>query len=263
MRRVTRRQLRAGWLALLILACSTASATGAQESVKLTTSLQPERLGHGTTVGFGFEITSASGRVPPPLVGVELRYPGNLGFALSGLGLATCQPATLATLGPSGCPANSRMGFGSALGQIAVEGLVVREPAAVEIVRGPTREGHLALLFYVDGIDPVYAQLVFPGLLVPASAPFGGAVSLDVPLVPSWPEGPDIAIVRLRSTLGPEHLTYYRHAKGRVVPYNPQGILLPKVCPRGGFVFAGSFRFADGTRAGARAVVPCPNGGRA
>jgi hypothetical protein len=233
-------------------------AASASESVRLTATLAPEHLGHSTTVGFRFEIASQTGRVPPPLVAVEIRYPGNLGFALSGLGLATCEPETLAVLGPKGCPANSRMGFGTASAQMEVEHSIVPEAAEVSIVRGPTRDGHLALLFYVNGSEPVSAQIVIPGLLVPARLPFGGAVALDVPLVPSWPEGPYVSIVSLLSTLGPEHLTYYEHVKGKVIAYNPQGVLLPKVCPRGGFQFAGRFLFADGAKANSRTAVPCP-----
>jgi hypothetical protein len=248
-------------LAALVLACLPATA-GASESVKLAATLEPERLGHGTTVGFEFEIAAQLGRVPPPLVGMELRYPGNLGFALSGLGLATCSPARLDARGPKGCPPNSRMGFGSAVAEIMVEGLIVSETAEVTIVRGPTREGHLALLFYVNGSEPVRAQVVFPGALVPADLPFGGALRLGIPLVSSWPEGPDLAVVRLRSTLGPEHLTYYERVKGRRIAYNPKGILLPKVCPHGGFRFLATFEFLDGAKAAAGTTVPCPAGAR-
>ncbi len=150
------------------------------------------------------------------------------------------------------------MGFGVASAEMEVEGSIVPEAAEVSIVRGPTHNGHLALLFYVNGSRPVFAQIVLPGLLIPADLPFGGAVSLDVPLVPSWPEGPYISIVSLLATLGPEHLTYYEHVKGKIVPYNPQGVLLPKVCPRGGFQFAGRFVFVDGSTANARTAVPCP-----
>jgi hypothetical protein len=235
-----------------------AAATGASQSVELSATLTPERLGRGTTVGFGFDISALGSQTPSPLVGVELLYPSNLGFALSGLGLATCKPATLASFGPKACPPNSRMGYGSAIGQIAAEGSLVPEVAEVAIVRAPTRDGHFALLFYVDGSDPVRAQIVFPGLLIPAAPPFGGAVSLNVPLIPSWPEGPNVALVRLRSTLGPEHLTYYRSVAGRTVPYTPQGILLPRVCPRGGFNFAAKLTFADGSTAHATTSVACP-----
>lgn len=227
--------------------------------MKLAATLEPEQLGHGTTVGFAFQIKSNTKPVPSALIDAELRYPGNLGFAVSGLGLATCAPARLAELGPGACPANSRMGSGSAIAELKAEGLIISETAGVTIVRGPTQEGHLALLFYANGTKPVSAQIVFPGLLVPAGAPFGGAVSFDVPLVPSWPEGPDLSIVSLYSTLGPKHLTYYEKVKGKSIPYNPQGILLPKVCPRGGFRFAGVFHFVDGSRAVAKTAVPCPS----
>lgn len=245
------------WAAILLCACLPAAAQAAQ-SVKLTATLTPERLGHGTTVGFAFEIAAPANRVPPPLTGLDLSYPGNLGFALSGLGLATCSPTTLEASGPKGCPSVSRMGYGAALAEIPVGPLIVREPAEVAIVRAPGQGGHLALLFYADGEAPVSAQIVFPGLLVPAPAPFGGQVHVDVPLVPSLPAAPDVAIVRLRSTLGPLHLTYYKHVNGRTIAYSPKGILLPKKCPHGGFPFAGRFTFLDGSTASARTTVPCP-----
>lgn len=246
------------WLAAFASTLLVDSAQAGQ-SVRLSATLTPERLGHGTTVGFAFEVAAPNDKAPPPLTGVELSYPGNLGFALSGLGLQTCEPTTLEALGPSGCPADSRMGFGAALAEIPIGPDIVREPAEVAIVRAPTREGHLALLFYADGESPVSAQIVFPGLLVPAPAPFGGKVNIDVPLVPSLPEAPDVAVVQLTSTLGPEHLTYYERVRGKTIAYNPHGVLLPKVCPRGGFRFSGRFRFLDGSEANATAVVPCPH----
>jgi hypothetical protein len=245
------------WAAILLCACLP-SAAQAGQAVRLSATLTPERLGHGTTVGFAFEIAAPPNRVPPPLTGLDLSYPGNLGFALSGLGLATCLATTLAVLGPEGCPAESRMGYGAALAEIPVGPLIVREPAEVAIVRTIDPGGRLALLFYADGEEPVSAQIVFPGVLVPAPAPFGGQVHVDVPLVPSLPEAPDVAIVRLRATLGPQHLTYYRHVNGRAIPYNPKGILLPKRCPRGGFPFAGRFTFVDGSTATAHTSVACP-----
>lgn len=242
-----------------VLACAgLAGPAQASESLKLSVGLNPERLGRGTTVGFDFDIASTNRLVPPPLTEVDLRYPGDLGIALSGLGLATCSAMTLEALGPDGCPAEARMGYGSVLAEIAIGGEVIVEPATLAVLRAPTHGGHLSLLFYAAGEAPVYAQIVFTGTLLPAAAPFGGLLHIDVPLVPSLPGAPDVAVVQIHGTLGPQHLTYYRHVGRGFVPYDPQGILLPNRCPRGGFPFAAELGFLDGSRTGARAAVSCP-----
>lgn len=230
----------------------------ASQSVDLTATFAPKRLGSDTSVGFEFTITAHGQLVPSPLTGVELLYPQNLGIALSGLGIETCTPLTLEVRGAAGCPANSRMGYGEALAEIPVGGTIVREPATVQIVRGPTQNGHLALLFYADGETPTIAQLVLPGLLLPATPPFGGSIGIDIPLVPSFPEGPNVSVVSLKSMLGPPTLTYYERVRGRVVGYKPRGIVLPKTCPRGGFRFMATFRFLDGSSAVAATSVACP-----
>jgi hypothetical protein len=225
---------------------------------RLHATLIPERLGHSTTVGFSFEIESSHHGVPPPLTQIDVSYPGDLGIALSGLGLETCTPAKLEAIGPKECPANSVMGYGNALAELQIGPEVIAETASVTIVRGPGENGHLTLLFYSDGKEPVSAQIVFPAVLLPAPSPFGGRINVHIPLIESFPQGPDLAIVRLRATLGPEHLTYYEHVHGRIVPYNPKGILLPNKCPLNGFPFAANFTFIDGTRASAQTSVPCP-----
>ena len=120
------------------------------------------------------------------------------------------------------------------------------------------QEGHIALLFYANGHLPVSAQIVFNGLVLPAASPFGGDLAITTPLVPALPGSPNAAIVQLHSTIGPLHLTYYEHTRGKYVSYHPRGILLPRTCPRGGFRFAASFTFEDGAHTRAHAVVPCP-----
>ncbi|HTB71150.1 MAG TPA: hypothetical protein VK707_09230 [Solirubrobacteraceae bacterium] len=243
----------------IALACVGLSGTAqASQSLKLSVGLTPEHLGQGTTVGFDFDIASTTGLVPPPLTEVDLRYPGDLGVTLSGLGLATCSAGTLEVLGPEGCPAEARMGYGSVLAEIAIGGEVIVERATLAVLRAPTRDGHISLLFYAAGEAPVYAQIVFTGALLAAAPPFGGLLHIDVPLVPSVPGAPDVAVAQIHGTLGPQHLTYYRHVGGGSVPYNPQGILLPNHCPRGGFPFAAELGFLDGSRTNARAVVSCP-----
>lgn len=243
---------------MLVCACLPAAADAAQ-SVRLTATLTPEQLGQSTTIGFGFQITTAAGRVPPPLTAITVRYPGNLGIALSGLGLDICQPAALEASGLNGCPADSRMGYGTALAEVPIGPEILQETAQVTIFRAPEQNGHLALLLYATGVSPVDAQIVFPGLLLPAPAPFGGSVHVNVPLVPSVPEAPDVAVVKFSSTLGPQHITYYEHQHGKTIAYQPKGLILPNTCPHGGFPFAAEFTFLDGSRAHAHTAVACPH----
>jgi hypothetical protein len=231
----------------------------ARQSASLQATLTPERLGQGTTIGFGFQIAAAAGHAPSPLTGIEISYPVEFGFALSELGLATCSAGTLKAAGPQGCPANSLMGYGTALAQIPVGPEILDETAHVTIFRTTQQSGRLALLIYAEGETPVSAQIVFPGLILPATTPFGGRLDMNVPLVPSLPDGPDVAIVQFHSTLGPQHLRYNERVDGRIVKYEPKGIPLPNRCPRGGFPFAAKFRFMDGSNAVADTKVPCPS----
>jgi hypothetical protein len=243
--------------AILLCACLPAAAHAAQR-VRLEATLTPERLGAGTTVGFGFQVAAPPGHVPSPLTGIYVRYPSDLGIALSGLGIATCSQALLESPEQGTCPPDSRMGYGTAQAEIPIGPLIYRESVRIAVFRAPTREGHLALLFYAEGKTPVSAEIVFQGLLLPAPGPFGGAISMHIPLVTSLPGGPNVAVVRLSSTIGPEHLTYYEHLHGRTIAYRPKGIMLPNACPRGGFRFSASFRFEDGSHATADHSVPCP-----
>jgi hypothetical protein len=244
-------------LVALICACSPAMAQ-ARQSVRLTATLTPERLGYETTLGFSFRIIAPRHHVPSPLVAFDLRYPSNLGIGVSGLGLETCQLSALEKRGLNACPADSRMGTGNATVEIAVGPDIVRETVGIAIVRAPVKNGRFALVFYANGRGPVEAQISLPALLLAAANPFGGKVDIRLPLVPSLPESPDVALVHLQATIGPGHLIYYERVHGRTVAYHPRGIQLPKSCPRGGFPFAATFAFLDGARSTAHTSVPCP-----
>jgi hypothetical protein len=227
-------------------------------TASLSAAFEPERLGGRTTLRFGFQITGPDGQVPPALTAVSLSYPESLGIAFSRLGLVTCTQAQLEASGVSGCPEDSIMGFGSATAEISLGADIVGEPVPLTILRAPDAEGHISLLFDAVGTSPLNTSAVFPGALLPAPAPFGGQVSIDVPLIASLPGAPDVAIVRLRATLGPSGVIYFKPLEGRTIVYRPPGILLPDSCPKGGFPFAAQFSFVDGSHASARAVEACP-----
>ncbi|MHB1468580.1 MAG: hypothetical protein ACYCX7_05425, partial [Solirubrobacteraceae bacterium] len=112
--------------------------------------------------------------------------------------------------------------------------------------------------FYAEGKRPVVTDIVFSGILLPAGEPFGGKVSIGVPLVSTLPGAPYVSVVRLRATIGPEQVTYYERHGGLTFAYKPLGILMPASCPHGGFPFAAAFTFSDETTAHARTDARCP-----
>jgi hypothetical protein len=251
-------------VAVLCVCLAVVTTARAETSATLRAAFSPERLGQRSTLDFGFSFSFAAPAepVPPPLTEIELRYPDNLGIALSGLGLATCTAQTLEMSGPSGCSRNAVMGHGQALTGIVLGSTTITENAPITVVRAPDEEGRIELLFYAEGTTPVTTRIVFPGLLLPASAPFGGLVSIGVPLVPTLPGAPYISVISLTATLGPIGVTYYEQVGGRTLAYQPRGILLPRSCPNGGFPFAAEFRFLNNASANAHTAVPCPGAKR-
>lgn len=243
---------------LLAATACLAAPTLAAQRVKLAVALRPERLGASTTIDFSVRIATRHGQVPPPLTALDLSYPANIGLITSGLGLASCSPATLERLGPAGCPPDSLMGHGSALVEIPIGPEIIRETGQITTWMGPVQGGHLSLLFYADGENPVYAQLIFSSLVLEAPAPYGGSLNTRIPPIPTLPEAPDAAVIEMHTTIGPSDITYYEHSHGKTISYHPEGLRLPPVCPHGGFPFAATFAFLDGTHASARTVVPCP-----
>jgi hypothetical protein len=261
MRRARSTAVRRGQLAVTLAAIASALTAGsalAAPHATLRVTLTPERLGAGTTIGFGFTITMPHGRVPPPLRGIDLRYPANIGLITSGLGIATCEPAALELLGPPGCSPDSLLGYGRARVKIPILEDTLEEIGEVTTWMAPIRNGHLSLIFLTEGKTPVSASLIFPGIITAARFPFGGSLQTDIPVIPSVPEGPDASVVQMTSTIGPRHVLYYTYVHGKRITYQPNGLRLPDTCPRGGFPFAATFTFLGGSRTQVRTAVPCP-----
>ncbi len=238
-------------LALCVCLSGAGTAFGATTAT-MTATFAPDRLGAATTVSFNFQIASP-GRAADLLTGIDFRYPSNLGFATSGLGVASCAPAALEARGPSICPPDSRMGSGSALVEIPIGSDLVRETAQVALLAGPSQNGYFNLLLSATGESPVAARVVLFTQLSP------GRLEIPVPPIPSLPEAPYVAVIRMHLTIGGA-LTYYEPVHGHQVPYHPEDIGLPRSCPRGGFPFSAGFSFLGGGHAEARTAVACPRG---
>ena len=230
----------------------------AAQTAKLTAGFSPYRLGKSTTLKLGLEIGVAgvSDGLPSPVTRFQMRIPANLELIGSNLGLSICHPAALLESGSEGCPADARLGFGSAQIKVPLGPEPVTESASIEAEMGPPVGEEIGVLLYAEAGSPVAAQLIFPGVL------FGGAsqsLSTAVPLIPSLPGAADVSMVSMKLSLGPEGLTYFKTVHGKTVGYRPEGIALPARCPRGGFRFESDLDFADGTSASAASVVPCPS----
>jgi len=230
----------------------------ASERVTLHASFSPDRPGVSTTIGFGFEIHDSNGLPPTPLRSVSLHLPPGIGYLTTTLGLATCEPAALIAHGLAGCSPNSRLGFGSAFVEVPFGSSRGYEIPEIQALMGPPHDGNIVVLFYANGREPVYAQIVFEGELITGSPTLGGRLDAVVPLIPSVPDGPAVSIVRVHTTIGPSHLTYYEQVHGKTVSFHPRGVTVPVHCPRGGFRFSARFGFQDGSDTVARTSVPCP-----
>jgi hypothetical protein len=244
-------------LVLLAFACSTGAAH-ASPSVKLRIAFHPNLPGQRTTIALAVRVRGPGGAPPSPVTSFDLRLPVNMGIASTTLGQANCEPAVLIASGLRGCSGNARIGHGTASAVVPVGAESIHELASLNAVMGPAAENRVEVLWYVQAVRPVFAQLVLPSVVEEAGPSYGEELAVAVPLVQAWPEGPDLALETFNSSLGPAGLIYHRQIAGRTVAFHPRGIRIPPACPAGGYGFAASMSFQDGTQATSTYHVPCP-----
>src|ERR1700678_3948171 len=148
------------WLVLATLATTStcalapagAGATAVTEHATLDASFSPDRLGAPTTITFGFHLATSENAAPPRLTALALQIPAGMNYTTTTLGLAICRPAALAAAGIAGCPANSRLGHGSAYVEVPFGTGAGHEIPEIQAVSGPSRTGNLTVLFYANGL---------------------------------------------------------------------------------------------------------------
>jgi hypothetical protein len=249
--------LAVGALTLALTASGAPSAQAAQ-IVQLHAGFSPDTPGASTTIDFGFTISASDGGVPSPLRSLDLYLPAGIGLGRNNLGTAICKPSELYEAGPEGCPTNSHVGVGTALAEIPYGPEVVQEGASVYAFRGEDVHESLTILFFAEAFHPVFAALVFPGELMAGGGPFSASINAEVPLIPSVPGGPNVSVVRFQSTFGPHGLTYEETVGGHTVYFKPRGVSVPRSCPPGGYPFAASVSFEDGSQQTVSTTAPCP-----
>lgn len=258
-------------LALLAVLCaagwSAAAAARTPNPVRVSASFdRGARLGSASALDVVLRL-DPSRLTTAPLTELRFAYPQTLGVVSGGLGLASCtRPpqdfAQVLIFGPrlGGCPPNSVMGYGDARAIIRLVhgGQVIPEYATMTLLSGPIEHGRLGLVVFVDGQTPFGAKLAFAGDVTDARPPYGGVLTVRMPVVPGIQDLATISLTELRIVIGSHAIRYYERRNGRVVAYRPDGVELPSVCPRGGFRFRADVGFADGSRRSATSVTRCP-----
>jgi hypothetical protein len=213
-------------------------------------SFTPDRLGAPTGLHLTFRYTGPSRTVPAAVRRVVVHLPEGLGI-YPPHGSRTCSAARLQARGPSGCPAFAKVGAGSAKLGAHLGTLNLSENATLTAWAGPEQDGNPTLDIAGQGLSPLEERVVMSGVLEPDSLPYGMEMIVTIPPVPTLPTEPDASLLNFSLTLGSIH-------RSHGAPGGAELIRVPRVCPAGGFPFAATFSYVDGTTGSARTRVPCP-----
>ena len=216
-------------------------------SATIAPSLSPDRLGARAALTFTIRYAGGEFGVPSPVRRSVLRLPA--GMSLDIPSLRSCTAARLRAHGASGCPAGSRLGTGHALAETHAGSQTIAEDVALWAFLGPPRNLLPTFEILAQGYTPLDERVVFTGMVLPDSAPYGERLVLSIPPVPTLSLESDASIVTFSLTVG---------ASRRLRTRDQNTVLVPSSCPAGGFPFAGQFTYADGSGDSALATIPCP-----
>jgi hypothetical protein len=244
--------------ALLLCVCLLLAAVAwATNTLTVNESFTPDRLGASTNLSITAEFSSTTGVPPSPITRLTLYAPA--GVAIDARGAGTCSASKLTERGPSGCPANSRAGFGGGVGLLQLPKSVIRERYTLDFFFGPTEHRHLTLLAYASAVSPVAVELVVVAREVPAPKPYGLGFSVEVPPISALPGASLASVESAFATFGAANVAYYENVHGKRTLVHIRGMTVPKTCPRGGFPTEGIIAFADGASLTTNPTIPCPH----
>lgn len=188
----------------------------------------------------------------PPVIGFKFYAPA--GGTVHIDGWPTCTEATLANVGPSGCPKGSKAGpIGTLLGYVTFGDERVEETGELFPFFRPGG----GLEYFARGLSPVDIEAAALGRFSHLGGidGYGFEEEEEVPLIATVPEGPDASIKTITGRFGAATKVH-----GRTIYY----FRLPKSCPPGGFPLKAEVTFAeDGDPSkpeivSALSASPCP-----
>lgn len=238
--------MRASIAALLMLAAFAPSARAASTSAAIATSFSPDRLNGRSALTFTVEFSGGQFGVPAPIRRAVLQFPAGLSLEIPLL--RSCSPARLRARGPSGCPAQSRLGSGHALAQALAGSQLIDENITLSAFLGPPRNLQPTVEILAQGYTPFDERVVLSAEVMPDSGLYSEELVMHIPAIATVPLEPDASIVSFSLTVG---------------AHGPRGahtdaVVVPSSCPAKGFPFAAEFSYADGSSGAAHTTAPCP-----
>jgi hypothetical protein len=241
------RTLTATALASALVACAQAVGPTPARAATITATLAPDRLGARGALTFTADFAEGSTTVPPPVRTAVLMLPAGLGLDVPTL--RSCNAARLRARGPSGCPAQSELGHGHALVVADAGSQLITESIALWVFLGPLHGFQPTIEVLGQGDTPLLKRIVLAGTVMPAHAPYGEELVMDIPPISTVALEPDASLASLTLTVG----TSASRAEA-----NANTVVVPTSCPPGGFPFAAEFTYADGSTGSALATDLCP-----
>lgn len=229
----------------------------AEETVTVTEAgFSPDALGVPTNVFGKATIGSTDTPLPAPISRVTVMGPAGLTLSLEGAG--TCSQAVLENQGPSGCPTNSKAGFGGGMGAYEIAHEVIHEEYTLDFFLADKQPGHVELLIYLNGSTPVSIQLVFKAPVIQEPKPYGLGFTVEVPPIKVLPEASNASAISAFFTAGAKNVAFYKKVHGKRKLFHVKGIVTPKTCPHGGWPAKSEISFEDGSTVTNKITIPCP-----
>jgi hypothetical protein len=243
-------------LATLAIGASTllVTAAWAAPTVTVHANMAPDALDASTNISATAQLaTVAAGEA---ITKVAFYAPAGLSEDLSAIG--TCAATKLEMFGPSGCPADSRAGFGGGLVREQLGDEVIHERFTIDIFLASPKRGHLSFLAYALATSPVSVELILKARQIPAPKPYGLGFSVEVPSLLTLPGASNPSIESAFVTLGSPDVAYYKTINGKRTLVHIRGLVAPARCPSGGFPLQVAITYATSATTTSQTAIPCP-----
>ncbi len=234
-------------LGVMIMCTELSAAAKAQTFETLTPSLSPDRLHAKGALTLTIHYTGGELGVPTPVRRALLKLPSGLGLDIPAL--RSCSAARLRSRGPSGCPAQSKIGTGHALVEARAGSQLITENVSLSIFLGPLQNFQPTFEVLGQGVTPLQERVVLDGIVIPDRAPYGEELVMSIPSIPTLRLEPHASIITLTLTVG---------TSPRRLSHDANTVVVPGSCPPGGFPFAAESIYADGSTGSAVATARCP-----